>query len=615
MMKDIIQLLPDSIANQIAAGEVVQRPASVVKELMENAIDSGADYIQLIVKDAGKTLIQIIDNGSGMSETDARMSFERHATSKIRKTEDLFSIRTMGFRGEALASIAAVAQVEMRTRRKDDELGTLIKIEGSEIKSHESITCQTGTNLCVKNLFFNVPARRNFLKSNAVEMRHILEEFHRIALSYPEKSFEFFNNDLEIYRLTGGKLSHRIVALFGKHYKEQLTACDEETPFVKVRGYIGKPEFAKKSRGEQFFFVNNRYIRHNYLHYALMSAYDNLIHEGTFPFYILFIEIDPVHIDINVHPTKTEIKFDDERAIYAVIAAAATMALGTNNIVPSLDFESNIKISDAMFPQSNKKTFNNDYLNETPREKSNLKNWNKMYQDFQDAFLNERDQHNANIIETESTPLREITFGSKVNNIEKETHEGESFNDYTKAVLSLYNRYLILQTRGGLLLIDRQLAHERVLYDRFMERITNHSGTSQQLLFPLAVQFNAADFELLMEMEEEIKGLGFVLNVIGKHTIAVNGVPGDLLSGTEKSILEGLIEQYKWNSNLQIGRQENIARSLAKRSAIKPGLSLSESETSLLIEQLFATTRPNFTPDGKSIFIILSMDKISAMFG
>jgi len=614
-MKDIIQLLPDSIANQIAAGEVVQRPASVVKELMENAIDSGADYIQLIVKDAGKSLIQVIDNGSGMSETDARMSFERHATSKIRKTEDLFSIRTMGFRGEALASIAAVAQVEMRTRRKDDELGTLIKIEGSDIKSHESITCQVGTNLCVKNLFFNVPARRNFLKSNAVEMRHILDEFHRIALSYPEKNFEFFNNDLEIYRLVGGKLSHRIVALFGKHYKEQLTTCDEETPFVKVRGYIGKPEFAKKSRGEQFFFVNNRYIRHNYLHYALMSAYDNLIHEGTFPFYILFIEIDPIHIDINVHPTKTEIKFDDERAIYAVIAAAATMALGINNITPSLDFESNIKISDAMFSQTNKKNYNTDFSNETPREKSNLKNWNKMYQDFQDALLNERDQHNANIIETETAQPQEITFGSKVNSIQKETFESENINDYSKTVLSLYNRYLILQTRGGMLLIDRQLAHERVLYDRFMDRITNHSGTSQQLLFPLAVQFNAADFELLMEMEEEINGLGFILSVIGKHTIAINGIPGDLLNGTEKSILEGLIEQYKWNSNLQIGRQENIARSLAKRSAIKPGLALSEIETYVLIEQLFATSRPNFTPDGKSIFIILSMDKISAMFG
>ena len=611
-MKDIIQLLPDSIANQIAAGEVVQRPASVVKELMENAIDAGATHIQVIVKDAGKSLIQVIDDGSGMSETDARMSFERHATSKIRKSEDLFIIKTMGFRGEALASIAAVAQVEMKTKRDKDELGALIKIEGSDIKSHGPVSCSNGTNICVKNLFFNVPARRNFLKSNPVEMKHILEEFHRIALSYPEKSFSLHHNDLDIYNLLPGKLSQRIVGIFGKSYKAQLTACLEETELVKIHGYIGKPEFAKKTRGEQYFFVNNRFVRHTYLHYAVMSAYENLIHERSIPFYVLFIEIDPARIDINVHPTKTEIKFENEKALYAVIAAGARMAMGANNILPSINFDSNIKITDMMFsPNKQGTTYNQKF--ETSREISNRKNWNKVYENFQNDFLTERGYEEIKIADLD-LPVQEITFSSKINNLEEKSIQ-EEFVGAGKKFISIHNKFIAMQTRTGMLIIDRQLAHERVLYDRFMERITNHSGTSQQLLFPVAIQFNTGDFELLMEMDEEITGLGFLTSVIGKNTIAVNGVPAELLNGSEKSIIEGLIEQYKWNANLQIGKQENVARSLARRSSVKPGSPLSDDETSALIEQLFSSTMPNLSPDGKSIFIILNTEKISMMFG
>jgi DNA mismatch repair protein MutL len=397
-MLDIIQLLPDSIANQIAAGEVVQRPSSVVKELLENSIDAEATQVQLIVREAGKTLIQVIDNGKGMSETDARMCFERHATSKIRTSDDLFKIRTMGFRGEAMASIAAVSQVELKTRRNTDELGTMVRIEASELKAQEAISTPEGTNLLVKNLFYNVPARRNFLKSNPVEMRHIIDEFQRVALSNPDIAFSLYHNDAEIYNLPSGKLSRRIVDLFGKSYREQLAPCEEETSFVTVRGFVGKPQFAKKTRGEQFFFANNRFIKNSYLNHAVMSAFEGLMPEGSHPFYVLFIEIDPVHIDINVHPTKTEIKFDDERTVYAIVQAAVRKSMSQHNLAPSLDFDTNINYSNQFFSFNNAPTPTStavpskmnqaDFDSErpfakpemSPREKSNLSNWNKLYE-------------------------------------------------------------------------------------------------------------------------------------------------------------------------------------------------------------------------------------------
>ncbi|MBC7923635.1 MAG: DNA mismatch repair endonuclease MutL, partial [Ferruginibacter sp.] len=399
-MTNLIHLLPDSIANQIAAGEVVQRPASVVKELLENSVDAGANAIQLVVRDGGRTLVQVIDDGAGMSETDARMSFERHATSKIRKSEDLFTIRTMGFRGEALASIAAVAQVEMRTRRHEAELGTLVRMEGSELKAQEVTTGLPGTNILVKNLFFNVPARRNFLKSNTVEMRHILDEFQHVALAHPERAFSLYQNDAEVYNLPGGKLSHRIVGLFGKNYREQLAACQEETSFLKVMGYIDKPEFAKRTRGEQFFFVNQRYIRHSYLHHAVMSAFEGLLSEDSHPFYVLFLEIDPVHIDINVHPTKTEIKFDDERSVYSIVLATVKKAMGLYNLTPSLDFEADVNFVTAKHGSLSDGEGRNSWLEnrqdpgsappKTPRQKSNETNWAKLYAEFQTAFRSEK---------------------------------------------------------------------------------------------------------------------------------------------------------------------------------------------------------------------------------
>jgi DNA mismatch repair protein MutL len=613
-MKDIIQLLPDSLANQIAAGEVVQRPASAVKELMENAIDAGASHVQLLVKEAGKQLIQVIDDGSGMSETDARMSFERHATSKIKNTDDLFNIRTMGFRGEALASIAAVAQVEMRTRRASDELGTCIRMEGALVKAQELVTCPVGTCISVKNLFFNVPARRNFLKSNAVEMRHILDEFHHIALSYPDKAFSLTHNDTEVYKLTAGKLSHRIVSLFGKTYREQLTHCQEDTSFISVQGYVGKPEFAKKTRGEQFFFVNNRYIRHNYLHHAVMTAYDNLVPEGSYPFYVLFIEIDPIHIDINVHPTKTEIKFDDERAVYAIVAAAVRKALGAHNLLPSLDFETNVQLSEMLIPTGPKPqptSFTGEQPPKTPREKSNSIHWQKLYEDFQEAFLKE----NAAIVKPEKLPAEELTFSSKVNHLDGPIPE-KPMTEPDGPVFQLHNRYLIMPSPTGMLLVDRQLAHERILYERFLERISQHARHSQQLLFPLPLSFSRPDFELLGDIQEEIQLLGFTWEVIGPDSISLQGIPAEVASGEEKASLEGLIEQYKWQSaHLKLSKQESVARALAKRAAVRPKVPMGGAEAQWLFKQLLLTSHPNHTPDGKPILVSLTLEKLASFFG
>ncbi len=623
-MNDIIQLLPDAIANQIAAGEVVQRPASVVKELLENAIDARAKSVQLIVRDAGKSLVQVIDDGMGMSETDARMCFERHATSKIRQSADLFSIRTLGFRGEALASIAAVAQVEARTRRAADELGTLLKIEGSAFKLQESIACLPGTNFCVKNLFFNVPARRNFLRSNAVEMRHILDEFQRVALANPEVALSLYQNDLETYNLSAGKLSHRIVGLFGKPYREQLSPCSEETSLVKVSGYIGKPEFSKKTRGEQFFFVNNRFVRHSYLHHAVMSAFEGILPEESFPFYALFIEIDPEHIDINVHPTKTEIKFDDERNVYAVVHAAVRKALSVHNIAPSLDFDININYHTFAFTPQHPVNPSPSIAPSQPPAQSAMpespvfektgprprRDWAALYEDFQKQFPKEQ-------IQTPVEPTAtELTFESRANQLPP----GKAISRQLRAegepaTFQLQGCYIVTQVKSGMLIVDQCAAHERILYEKYLLALQKHNGTAQQTLFPQKVELNAADFQLLMEIADEIQNLGFVFEVTAQHTVEVRGIPAEASLGDEKSLLEGLIEQFKWHqSALNLGKKENLARSLARRSALKPGMKLTLPEMTMLIDQLFASSNPNYSPDGTPTLVMLNLEKIESLF-
>ncbi|MGC1242271.1 MAG: DNA mismatch repair endonuclease MutL [Chryseosolibacter sp.] len=601
-MSDIIQLLPDSIANQIAAGEVVQRPASAVKELMENSIDAKATTIQLIVKEAGKTLIQVIDNGMGMSETDARMSLERHATSKIRKAEDLFTLHTKGFRGEALASIAAVAQMEMKTRPADQELGTLLVVEGSEVKRQEPAACEKGTSICIKNLFYNIPARRNFLKSNPVELKHVIDEFQRLALAHSDIEFSFIQTDEVVYDLPAGRLSQRIVNIFGKSYQEQLAACQEETNLVKVSGYVGKPDFARKTRGEQFLFVNNRFIRSNYLHHAVMGAFENLLPENSFPFYVIFIEIDPRHIDVNVHPTKTEIKFDDERAIYAVVRSAVRQAIGSHNLTPAIDFNADVNIISKLSQgvgQSNDVYFE-ERFSRGLRGPDNQEHWEKLFGQSKNF--------------APPTPEPQILrFESSVN-LSGDEDEGIPVPE-ERVLVQLHLRYIMRQVKSGLMIVDQQLAHERILYEKFLSQLKNKSAESQQDLFPQAVTLSAADFALVLEMEQEIAALGFRLEVFGKNTIAINGLPANLPAGSGKSLFEGLIEQFKINqSDLSIPLKENLARSLAKRAGIKAGQKLVKEEMQALIDGLFACATSNYSPDGLPTFFIFELRKIESYF-
>lgn len=616
-MQDIIRLLPDAIANQIAAGEVVQRPASVVKELLENAIDAQAKSIQVIIKDAGRTLIQVIDDGAGMSETDARMSFERHATSKIRHADDLFQIRTMGFRGEALASIAAVAQVEMRTRRATDEIGTLLRIEGSDLKAQESVACLPGTNLLVKNLFFNVPARRNFLKTNSVEMRHVLDEFQRVALANPEVTFSLYHNDTEVYSLYAGKLVRRIVDIFGKNYRENLVYCQEETPFLNIKGYIGKPDFARKGRGEQFFFVNNRYIRHSYLHHAVLSAYEGTISEGSHPFYVLMLEIDPSHIDINIHPTKTEIKFDDERSVYALLMAAVKKSVGVNHLSSSIDFDSNVNFLTpslkAPSPHWDTKPLATKWdtsasppplPSSAERDESNLANWQKLYEGFQRPQVR---QTELDMPTQEGTPLSPAPEPQPdlplVVDEELKTR---------RLALQIHNRYIVSSMMSGMMLIDQRAAYERILYDRYLKQLQSTTISAQQLLFPVTVRVSPADMTLLADMKSEITVIGFDFDQLGSDTLVLRSLPTDLPADHAQAIFEDLIEQFRRNTaDLQVNRAEKTAQMIAKRLAARFLIRHSTEEMEKLMGELFVSSNPNHTPSGEPIFKILPIEKLA----
>ena len=613
-MHDLIQLLPDAIANQIAAGEVVQRPASVVKELMENSIDAGATHIQLIIKDAGKGIVQVIDNGSGMSETDARMCFERHATSKIRKAEDLFHIKTMGFRGEAMASIASVSQVELKTRRPSDELGTHIKIDGSVFKAQENIQAPIGTSIAVKNLFYNIPARRNFLKSNPVEIRHILDEFQRIALAHPEISFSFIQNEQETYALPAEKLGKRIVDLFGKSYREQLATCEENTNYVSIKGYVGKPEHAKKTRGEQFFFVNDRFIKNSYLNHAVMSAYERLLPDGAFPFYVLFLSIDPQHIDINVHPTKTEIKFDDERSIYAIIQAAVRKTLSIHNLIPSLDFDSNVNFNSHNRTEGRGQEPQSAYT-ESYKPKAAHDAWKQLYEGLQnniDAFEQQAPSQQANLFASGINSFHEsTTIQSKANAWERGV-ESNSKLQY----IQVLNKYIIVSMSQGALVIDQKRAYQRIMYDQFMENLNRKNGASQQVLFPQLMTINPADQVLLAEIGAEINDLGFRLETNEQGQMLIVGVPTEIGDEDGQSILEGILEQIKHAaSDLDVKRSEKIAQSMANRSAIRfQQRALNQEETRSLIEQLFASTNPNFSPNGESISQLMQPESFEGLF-
>ena len=617
-MPDIIQLLPDSVANQIAAGEVVQRPASAVKELVENAIDAGADKIQLILKDAGKSLIQVIDNGCGMSLTDARMCFERHATSKIRKAEDLFAIRTMGFRGEAMASIAAIAQVELKTRRHEDELGTCILIEGSEVISQQACSANTGTSISVKNLFYNTPARRNFLKSNPVEFRHIVDEFQRISLANPSVFFTLHHDGQEVYHLPAAPLKQRIVHLFGNNYNQRLVPVEEDTSIIKLHGYVGKPEFARKTRGEQFFFVNNRFIRDAYLNHAVLTAFDELLPDESYPLYVLFIGIDPSKIDINVHPTKTEIKYQDEKSIYAIIRSAVKRSLGRYNITPSLDFDQENSIEHLITSKPLEQivqptiAFNPDFNPFAAEIKK---------ADREIPFLRSAAEHQRTTIPQNWDTLYEIA--KKETQAQQEMHaektipvqEQEVSKSSERQLFQIHNRYILSQIKSGFMLINQQSAHERILYERFLHQLENHSGTSQQSLFPQSVTLQSSDFELLKELLPDIRALGFDIREFGKNTVVVEGIPADLSNVAEHALLEHLLEGFKNNlAILKLDKRDNLARSLARNGAIKAGTRLSLEEMNLLIDQLFACQMPNLALNGKPVISTFTLNELAERF-
>jgi DNA mismatch repair protein MutL len=613
-MSDIIQLLPDSVANQIAAGEVVQRPASAVKELLENALDAGADKIQLIIKDAGKALIQVIDNGCGMSVTDARMCFERHATSKVRKADDLFAIRTMGFRGEAMASIAAIAQVEMKTKRHEDEVGTLVEIEGSVITKQEPTATSNGTSICVKNLFYNTPARRNFLKSNPTEMRYIIDEFQRVALAKPHIAFSLHHDGNEIYRLPAATIKQRIVHLFGNNYNERLIPVEEETTIINLKGYIGKPEFAKKTRGEQFFFVNDRFIKDNYLNHAVNKAYQELLPDDHFPLYVLFIDIDPAKIDVNVHPTKTEIKYLDEKSIYAIIHSAVKRSLGRFNISPTLDFNQETAFSNMITPKAPEDivppsiSFNPDfnpfgapktaspkttYFKEQYQPKEVSQNWSSLYQ------ITNYSQPEQTTIELNDDKNEELVAASN------------------KQYMQIHNRYIVSQIKSGVMVIDQQAAHERILYERFLLHLEDRKGASQQSLFPQTVNLSAGDFELAKSLLDDIKSLGFDVREFGKNTLIIDGIPVDLGSTNinETQLFEDLIEGFKNSQQeLKLDKRDALARSMARNSAIKAGTALSQQEMNNLIDELFACKTPNFSINGKPAIQTITLAELAQKF-
>jgi DNA mismatch repair protein MutL len=607
-MPDIVRLLPDSIANQIAAGEVVQRPASVVKELMENAIDAGSRRITLLVRDAGKSLIQVIDDGSGMSVRDARMSFERHATSKIRTADDLFAIRTMGFRGEALASIAAVAQVEMRTRLHGEELGTLIAVEGSEVLRQEFTACAPGTGIAVKNLFFNVPARRNFLKSNPVELRHILEEFQRVAIAQPDIEFSFFQNDIELHHLQPSVLSKRLAGLFGAAIREQLVPCEEETSELSLRGYIGKPESAKKSRGDQYFFVNNRYIRSPYLQHAVVQAYEGLIAPDQFPFFVIFIDIDPAHIDVNVHPTKTEIKFLDERTVYALLKTAVRSALGKHHVTPALDFgyDTNFHLH---FPQPDPAATAAGLARAgqiSSPAPANLRRWEHL---FDEAWKNERFE----IQTLRQEVLPEITPESQAHPLPWGETPGEKVQP---AVFQIGHSYLAAPVKSGLMLIDQAAAHERILYERYMASLHNKTGNNiQQCLFPERIELNPSDALLVKELESELKSLGFDLAFLGAGTFSINGIPSGMEQSSPSAVFQAMLEEIRPDMpDMPDARTERLVRAMARQAAVRSGKRLGQEEMLSLINQLFSCSNANYTPGGKAVYCIVGMDQLDSFF-
>ena len=601
-MSDIIKLLPDSVANQIAAGEVIQRPASVVKELMENSVDAGGKEIVVIIKDSGKTLIQVLDDGAGMSETDARLSFERHATSKITTAQDLFAITTKGFRGEALASIAAVAMVELKTRRAENETGILVIISGSKVITQEPCSCPAGSSFSVKNLFFNIPARRKFLKSDNTEIRHIVNEFQKIVLAHPDIRFALYHNDSEIYNLSIGNVRQRIIGVFGKQINQDLITLDTDTSLISIKGFIGKPENARRTYGEQFFFVNNRFMKHPYFHKAVVEAYQNILPVEAIPSYFIFMEADPASIDINIHPTKTEIKFEDEKSIWKILMASVREALGRFNIAPSLDFGDEVLIdipvkrSSGPIPESpnieidtqydpfrdEKQSLNGPGLVER-FERENLRNWEKLYSSLEKENVNQQ--------------------------------QFETIRESHRKFFQVKNKYIVCPVKSGFMLIDQKRAHERVLFERYLESLTKNAAVSQIEMFPITAELNASDYFILKEIEQELKLLGFNFQYSGNNTITIQGRPSGSDSADPLEILDILLENYKSTlADPSMNEREKVAAAMAGASSIQYGKVLGQDEMEDLFDTLFGCRAPNYSPKGKSVINIITLEEIDKRF-
>jgi DNA mismatch repair protein MutL len=618
---DIVQLLPENIANQIAAGEVIQRPASAVKELLENGVDAEASEIKLFVNDAGKALIQVIDNGQGMSETDARMCFERHATSKITNIEDLFHIKTMGFRGEALASIAGVSQVELKTKRAEDITGTYIEIENSVVKTQQPIALQQGTSISMKNLFFNVPARRNFLKSNASELRHIVDEFIRVAMAFPGIFFSLTSNGQQVFHLEKGTLKQRIVQILGNNYAAKLVSVQEETDYMNIYGFVGKPETAKKTRGDQYFFVNNRFIKSAYLNHAVMNAFSDMIGKDSFPMYTLFIDLDPSRLDINVHPTKQEIKFEDERIIYAFVQSAVKHSLAQFSVTPTLDFDLDVSIhqSDAVskpFTDDKRsaatssslyKTFTQKHQAHFIESKSDLKHWQS----------NLDNDNNESIVGNEKEiDSREDSKSIKIEFAGQPFQKKEDKKPTGINCLQLHNTFIIGENRNGFIAIHQQNAHERILYERFLNAIKGKPIATQRSLFPATIELAPADTILLTELLDDLKLLGYLVEPFGNNTFVIQGSPADVIQGNEKVTLEKMLDQYKhFSSDIKFNKREKLLRSMAWQQSVKAATALDHKEIESLINDLFECETPNSTPNGKPTYLEFKKDELDKMFG
>lgn len=609
-MADIIRLLPDAVANQIAAGEVIQRPASVVKELMENAIDAGADCIVVVLKDSGRTLIQVTDNGCGMSETDARMAFERHATSKITQSDDLFALHTFGFRGEALASIAAVAEVTMRTRRPDDEVGTVLEIAASEIRNHEPDGCQAGTTIAVRNLFFNVPARRKFLKSNTTELKHILSEFQRVVLCHPEVEFSLVHNDYRIFQLPKSNYKQRIVHLFGKQATTNLISINTSTSIANIHGYVGKPEMAKKSSGDQYFFVNNRYMRHPMFHRAVMQAFERLIPGDAHPAYFIYFEVDPETIDVNIHPAKTEIKFESDQALFQMLHASVREGLGKFNIVPSIDFETSGLIEIPLLSQAGEITAPQEHIDtgynpfevtereafqqaERQRNADNLSAWQSLYQGF------ETEEGTSGSVQAESSDEPALF-----------SHQGRMAN-----FLQIKNKYILTPMKSGLMIIDQKRAHERILFENYLELGNREDVPSQKILFPKTLPLSPIDYTLALTLLPELQSVGFDITDFGNNTVVINGVPAGMGEADPVSIFLKTIENFRETENLAIEIKERIAGNLASASAIDYGKPLTWQEMQNLFDSLFSCRMPNYTFDGKPVLQLIKMEELEKKMG